>query len=78
MHPGGVNCGFADGSVHFIKDSINAWPSVAANGYGPPPNLYTQSSTFPYGITMNPGSWVGVWQALTTRSWGEVISSDSY
>jgi prepilin-type processing-associated H-X9-DG protein len=78
MHPGGVNGAFADGSVHFIKDSINSWPSVAANGYGPPPNLFTQSSSFPYSITMNAGAWIGVWQALTTRSWGEVISSDSY
>jgi prepilin-type N-terminal cleavage/methylation domain-containing protein/prepilin-type processing-associated H-X9-DG protein len=78
MHPGGVNCAFADGSVHFIKDSINAWPSVAANNFGPPSNYYTQSSTFPYGITMNAGVTVGVWQALSTRSWGEVISSDSY
>ena len=27
LHPGGVNAGFADGSVHFIKNSINSWPS---------------------------------------------------
>ena len=26
FHPGGVNAGFADGSVHFIKNSINSWP----------------------------------------------------
>ena len=25
FHPGGVNIAFADGSVHFIKDSINSW-----------------------------------------------------
>jgi prepilin-type N-terminal cleavage/methylation domain-containing protein/prepilin-type processing-associated H-X9-DG protein len=25
LHPGGVNMGFADGSVRFIKDSVNAW-----------------------------------------------------
>ncbi len=24
-HPGGVNCAFADGSVHFIKNSISCW-----------------------------------------------------
>jgi prepilin-type N-terminal cleavage/methylation domain-containing protein/prepilin-type processing-associated H-X9-DG protein len=78
FHPGGVNCAFADGSVHFIKDSINAWPNTAANGFGPPPNLYSTGSTFPYAITMNQGAWVGVWQALSTRSWGEVLSTDSY
>ncbi len=43
-HPGGANMLFGDGSVHFLKDSINA---VA-------------------------------WRALATRSFGEVISSDSY
>jgi prepilin-type processing-associated H-X9-DG protein len=25
MHPGGVNVGFGDGSVHFIKNSISQW-----------------------------------------------------
>ncbi len=25
MHPGGVNIGFGDGSVHFIKNSISQW-----------------------------------------------------
>ena len=24
MHPGGVNVGFGDGSVHFVKDTV-AW-----------------------------------------------------
>jgi prepilin-type N-terminal cleavage/methylation domain-containing protein/prepilin-type processing-associated H-X9-DG protein len=25
VHPGGVNCGFADGSVHFISNTIDQW-----------------------------------------------------
>jgi prepilin-type processing-associated H-X9-DG protein len=44
MHPGGINMLFADGSVHFLKSSINPIP----------------------------------WRAMATRSFGEVISSDSY
>ena len=26
LHPGGVNCTFGDGSVKFIKNSIDSWP----------------------------------------------------
>jgi prepilin-type processing-associated H-X9-DG protein len=79
-HPGGVNCAFADGSVKFIKDSINSWPNRSAgspNGdYGAPSSYFTQSSTGI--ITMNAGVPIGVWQAISTRSWGEVVSSDQY
>jgi prepilin-type N-terminal cleavage/methylation domain-containing protein/prepilin-type processing-associated H-X9-DG protein len=31
MHPGGVNMGFADGSVRFIKDTVNAYSWWALN-----------------------------------------------
>jgi prepilin-type N-terminal cleavage/methylation domain-containing protein/prepilin-type processing-associated H-X9-DG protein len=36
MHPGGVNFLFADGSVHFIKGSINvvAWRALATRNFG--------------------------------------------
>jgi prepilin-type N-terminal cleavage/methylation domain-containing protein/prepilin-type processing-associated H-X9-DG protein len=44
VHPSGANLLFADGSVHFLKSSINP-------------------------VT---------WQALATRSRGEIISADSY
>ena len=35
-HPGGVNCLFADGSVHFIKDTINpsAWSGMGTRARG--------------------------------------------
>jgi prepilin-type N-terminal cleavage/methylation domain-containing protein/prepilin-type processing-associated H-X9-DG protein len=44
FHPGGVNMGFADGSVKFIKQSISDY----------------------------------AWQALGTRSQGEVLTADSF
>jgi prepilin-type processing-associated H-X9-DG protein len=71
LHPGGVNVAFCDGSVHFIKSTINSW------NYSPP-NMTRSSSNatapcFPFSASGN-----GVWQALSTIAGGEVISSDSY
>jgi prepilin-type processing-associated H-X9-DG protein len=36
MHPGGANMLFADGSVHFLKNSINpiAWRALATRAFG--------------------------------------------
>jgi prepilin-type processing-associated H-X9-DG protein len=36
MQPGGVNFLFADGSLHFIKESINvqAWRALATQNMG--------------------------------------------
>jgi hypothetical protein len=34
--------------------------------------------TFVETLTWNPGAQLGVWQKLSTRAGGEVISSDSY
>jgi prepilin-type N-terminal cleavage/methylation domain-containing protein/prepilin-type processing-associated H-X9-DG protein len=72
-HPGGVNVALADGSVRFIKDTVSSW-TLAADG-------------FPVGAPrINPMWFTGdlgaakpaVWQALSTRSSGEVLSADSY
>jgi prepilin-type N-terminal cleavage/methylation domain-containing protein/prepilin-type processing-associated H-X9-DG protein len=73
LHPGGVNVALADGSVRFVKETVSSW-TLADDGLpvGVPHNdpLYF---TGDYG-TMKPM----VWQALSTRAGGEVISADSY
>jgi prepilin-type N-terminal cleavage/methylation domain-containing protein/prepilin-type processing-associated H-X9-DG protein len=67
-HPGGVNVAFADGSVHFIKSSINSWNWAGITRI----NGTTPNCLIPTGVTP------GVWQALSTVNGGEVISSDQY
>ena len=64
FHPGGVNVGFADGSVRFIKDSVQSWA----------PTSFAKASNTSYTIN---GQY-GVYQSLTTINGGEVISADAY
>jgi prepilin-type N-terminal cleavage/methylation domain-containing protein/prepilin-type processing-associated H-X9-DG protein len=77
FHPGGANFAFADGSVKFLKDTINSWTineTAAAQTGGPVPT----------GLSFSAGIWSigtgqpGAYQALSSRSRGEVISSDAY
>jgi prepilin-type N-terminal cleavage/methylation domain-containing protein/prepilin-type processing-associated H-X9-DG protein len=88
FHPGGVNVAFCDGSVHFLKDTINSWPldidptrvrtAVIPEGSVPNP---TQPSGYFFGYSPAGGAtkWTwGVWQALSSRSGGEIISADQY
>ncbi len=64
LHPGGINVSMGDGSVRFIKATVDTWPADLATGR-------------PRGATTAPGGgWSnlprpGVWQALATRSGSE-------
>jgi len=72
LHAGGVNCAFGDGSVKFIKNSIDSWPFNAEWSPSLAINPVTQ---VPY---IRPNAKVGVWQQLSTRNNGEVLSADQY
>jgi prepilin-type N-terminal cleavage/methylation domain-containing protein/prepilin-type processing-associated H-X9-DG protein len=75
FHPGGVNVAMCDGSVRFMKDSIDSWTITSPQINGLPVG---GSNASPYGISFTAGSKFGVWQALSTRAGGEVISADQY
>ncbi len=73
-HPGGANVAMCDGSVKFIKDSVQSLPFNPGTGNND--SLVYSSTTYTWSIA--PGTKLGVWQSLSTRNFGEVLSSDSF
>jgi prepilin-type processing-associated H-X9-DG protein len=89
FHPGGSNFAFVDGSVKFLKETVQSWPlqplgqDLAGNALP-----VSVTASFAAGSQNNPvwdqiynvtpGYQMGVYQALSTRNVGEVISADAY
>lgn len=69
-HPGGAHVAMADGSVRFLKDTIDSWQ-------------VDPRTAVPLGVTwdaegkyvLGPEARLGVYQKLTTRAGGEAISA---
>ena len=69
-------CRLADGSVRFLKDSIDCWSSDPTKERG-----HRRSVQFRMAlgsIFINPGTRVGVLQKLCTRNLGDSVGADSY
>lgn len=71
LHPNGINALFGDGSVRFVKDSVESWPWNPVSG-----NPAGSSRTIG-------GSWLnlpasGVWQKIATRSGEDLVDAAAY
>jgi prepilin-type N-terminal cleavage/methylation domain-containing protein/prepilin-type processing-associated H-X9-DG protein len=75
LHPGGVNVAMVDGSVRFIKNTINTWNTSLVLRSNPGGGTSPPYACYPY---PQPGTSAGVWQALSTVAGGEVVSADQF
>jgi prepilin-type processing-associated H-X9-DG protein len=76
LHPGGCNFAFCDGSVRFLKKTISSWTFNTNNVQGG--NILPDGATYANYVYSLGTAQLGVYQQLSTRAGGEVVSSDSY
>jgi prepilin-type N-terminal cleavage/methylation domain-containing protein/prepilin-type processing-associated H-X9-DG protein len=72
LHPGGANFAFGDGSVRFLKDTIDSW------GHDDQTGLPLSAADNNGILQIIPGAKVGVYQKLSTRATGEAVSASEY
>jgi prepilin-type N-terminal cleavage/methylation domain-containing protein/prepilin-type processing-associated H-X9-DG protein len=72
-HPGGVNVLMCDGSVRWVKDTIRSWALDENDQPVGAVHVEFEGARFWTNLPEH-----GVWQALSTRAGGEIISADSY
>jgi prepilin-type N-terminal cleavage/methylation domain-containing protein/prepilin-type processing-associated H-X9-DG protein len=73
FHPYGCNFAFADGSVKFLKDTIDSWPFDPTTG--DPTSLDVDANGVYFAKR---GAKIGVYQALATRNGEEALSANQY
>jgi prepilin-type N-terminal cleavage/methylation domain-containing protein/prepilin-type processing-associated H-X9-DG protein len=79
FHPAGCNFAMMDGSVKFLKETIGTWAYNPGTGMPNNVSLINDPGGSGWQIyVIAPGTQVGVYQALSTRNKGEVISSDAW
>ena len=77
FHPGGVNVAMADGSVKFIKETIDSWRFDPSTGL--PLGLSIQGGAGSSNVWQYAqGAEIGVWQKFDTIAGGETVSADQF
>jgi len=74
FHPGGVNVSMCDGSVRFIKETVDSWQVQDNYPNCIPPGTVLASAT----LTIPAGTKVGIWQKLGSVGGGEAVSQSEY